>query len=138
MTTILADAQARVMVADSRCTCGDTWHPMSKIHRVGDALIACAGDVKQSADFLRWHRGGRRGARPKGEDYTALILRPDGVWQFDSNGCEMRVERGFHALGSGAGPALGAMMAGASARRAVEIACSIDAHSGGDIIEVTL
>jgi len=133
MTTIAANAMAGEMVSDSKCSYGDLWFPTEKVFRVGDELVGCAGDVKHWRDFLRWYQGGKKGARPKGAEYTALILRKDGLWQFDSNGLEMRIERGFHAIGSGEKAAIAVMLAGHSTREAVEIACQVDAESGGEV-----
>lgn len=138
MTTIVADARTGEMVSDSKCTYGCTWSPITKIYRVGDELIGCAGDVKQWAQFLKWHKGGRRGARPKGDEYTVLILGPAGLRQWDSNGCEMPIERGFTAIGSGGHAAIAALMCGKTAAEAVEIATQIDPNSGGDLQRHTL
>lgn len=38
------------------------------------------------------------------------------------------------ALGIGSDYAMGAILAGASAERAVEIACELDTHCGGEIV----
>lgn len=134
MTTVAGDARLGVLVCDSRCVYGDTQVAITKVHRIGDELIGLAGDVKHGQDFLAWLRRSRRGVRPKGDEYTALILRKDGLWQWDSNGCEMRLELGYHAIGTGAHAALGAMKAGAAVEAAVRIACEIDAGSGGEVI----
>lgn len=42
------------------------------------------------------------------------------------------------AIGSGADSAIGALMAGASAQKAVKIACSVNTHCGGDIQVISL
>jgi 20S proteasome alpha/beta subunit len=133
MTTIAASAAEGVMVSDSKCTTGPTWFPTTKVFRIGDELVGCAGTVKHWQDFLKWYRGGKRGTRPKGGEYSALILRKDGVYSFDSDGCEMRIERGFHAAGSGEHAAIAVMLAGHTVKEAVEIACQVDPGSGGDV-----
>ena len=56
-------------------------------------------------------------------------VEPGGV-------CEIREK--FYAIGSGAKFALAAMSAGASARRAVEIAIQYDPRSGGEIRECVI
>jgi hypothetical protein len=133
MTTIAASVTEGVMVSDSKYSAGGTWFPGPKVFRLGNELVGCCGTVKHWQDFLKWYRGGKRGTRPKGEDYGALILRADGLYTFDSNGCEIRVERGFHAVGSGEHAAIAVMLAGHSAKEAVEIACQVDTGSGGDV-----
>lgn len=132
MTTILADARLGVMVSDSKATCGDTWVPCTKVHRVGGALIGTAGSEADIQRWLKWWGRGRRGARPDVEDFSALVLNKDGVLHA-LPGSEMRIERGFHAVGTGGNAALGALMAGADPAEAVRIACLVDANSGGEV-----
>lgn len=121
------------MVADSRVTCGDTWYPMTKITRHADELIGFAGQVRDAKIWLKWYVSGKKGPRPKAENYGALVLRKDGLYDIGPDGLELLVERGFHGIGSGGGYAQAAFMAGAKALNVVQIACEIDSHSGGDI-----
>ena len=46
------------------------------------------------------------------------------------------ITESYMAVGSGKDLAMAAMMAGASAKEAVEIACKLDDHTGGEVIEV--
>lgn len=134
MTTILASLKDGVMVCDSKCSSSEIWYPMTKVHRVGRELIGLAGSVKEAIAFLKWYREGKKGVRPKLETFQGLALRPDGLYELGADGLEQLVERGFHGIGSGGGYALAAYMAGADAEKAVRIACSIDNHSGGDVL----
>ena len=139
MTTVFADARSGVMVCESKCTSDTVWYPMTKIHRVHGELVGIAGTLKEAQAWLRWYEKGGKGARPKAECFTALILRKDGkLYEISSDGLDMEVERGFHGVGSGGGYAVAAFLAGADPRRAVEIACEIDAASGGEIHVHTL
>jgi hypothetical protein len=139
MTTIFADAAAGVMVCDSRCNGGGVWYPITKVFRVGDELVGIAGSVKDGRTWLKWYQGGKKGPRPKTEDFVALVLRADGLFEHCQDGLELQVERGYHGIGSGGGYALAAHMGGcADAERAVRIACSIDTGSGGDVVVHTL
>lgn len=133
MTTIAADFRALVMVSDSRCTAGEQWFPMTKVHKIGAELIGLAGSVKEGQAWLKWYSGGKRGTKPKGESYVALILRKDGLYEVTADGLEMLIERGFHACGSGGPIAVALMIAGHSAQESVEIACQVDTGSGGEI-----
>ena len=134
MTTIVADARKGVMVSESKCTGNGSWVPMTKIFRVNGDLFGFAGGVNERERWLKWHRAGRKGPRPKLENFEGLLLKPDGtLYELCSDGLEMLIERGFHAVGSGGSAALGAMFAGKDAREAVEIACLIDSGSGGDV-----
>ena len=138
MTTIAADLRAGVMVCDSKCSGGGTWYPMTKVHRVGDELVGIAGTVKDGQAWLKWYRAGKRGPRPKTEDFVALILRKGGLYEACSDGLEQLVERGFHGIGSGGPAATAVMLAGLDAKRAVEIALEVDTGSGGEIHVHTL
>lgn len=134
MTTIVADARAGVMVSDSKCTGNGSWVPLTKVFRVNGDLFGFAGGVNEREKWLKWHRNGRKGVRPKLESFEGLLLKPDGtLYELCPDGLEMLIERGFHAVGSGGPAALGAMLAGKDAKAAVEIACLIDTHSGGEI-----
>lgn len=66
-----------------------------------------------------------------GTDATAgWILYRGGLVLIDTLGQIMRPAMLWWALGSGSDVALGALAAGASPRRAVEIACRFDLHCG--------
>lgn len=135
MTTVFADSRAGLMVCDSKCTSDSVWYPMTKVQRIGGELVGIAGNVKEAQAWLKWYERGSRGARPKAESFSALVLRKDGkLYEVTSDGLDMEVERGYHGIGSGGGYAVAAYMAGADARRAVEIACLVDTNSGGDIV----
>lgn len=134
MTTIFADAKSGVMVTDSKCTSAEVWYPMTKVHRVGKELVGLAGSVKESLAWLEWYRAGKKGVRPKLENFQGLCLRHDGLYELGPDGLVQLVERGFHGIGSGGGYAVAAFMAGADAERAVHIACGIDVGSGGDVV----
>lgn len=134
MTTIVADSRSGIIVCDSRMTMDvNHWIPSTKVERMGDELIGCAGDDSDGQRWRSWYIGGKTGARPKCADFSALILRKTGVFYVYDGGYELLVERGFHAIGSGGGPALGALLAGATPKAAVRIACQIDNSSGGAI-----
>lgn len=134
MTTIFADAKEGVMVCDSKCSAGGTWYPIPKVFRVGNELVGIAGNVKEGRAWLKWYQNGKKGPRPKTEDFVALGLRSDGLYELCADGLELKIERGHHGVGSGGGNALAAFMAGADPERAVHIACLIDTGSGGDIV----
>jgi hypothetical protein len=138
MTTIAGDHRAGVMVCDSKCSGGGNWYPMTKVHRVGDELVGMAGHVKDGQAWLKWYRAGKKGPRPKTEEFVALSLRKDGLYEICADGLEQLVERGFHAVGSGGSAAVAVMLAGHDAKRAVEIALQVDTGSGGEIHVHTL
>ena len=133
MTTIFADAKKGVMVSDSRVTIGNTWHAATKVFRIGDDLVAFAGLRSEALKWVDWYSNGKRGPQPKITNSEALILSSDGVVYVDGTGESNPIERGYMGIGSGGSIAVGAFMAGADAKKAVEIACQVDTSSGGAI-----
>ena len=127
MTTIIAD---RTMICcDSMCSDSDSKWSVIKAIRIGGSLYATAGGAAEGERFLDWIRRKQRGKVPiVSEEFSALMLRQDGLWLFDSQLVPMPLLNA-HAIGSGCKAARGALMAGASLHRAVEIACEIDAGS---------
>lgn len=135
MTTIAADAKRGLMACDSMTSTGDAWWPSTKVYRVGDALIGGAGEVAAIRSFVQWYADGQRTPKPKIADtFCALELSKDGVFYWAANLQPSLIERGFHAIGSGGNAALGAMLAGANVKRAVEIATQVDTGSGGEVV----
>jgi len=133
MTTIVADFRAGVMVSESKVSAGDVWFPATKIVRHKDELIGCAGEAHMEEAWLNWYQGGRKGKAPSDEGLQVLILRKTGLVYVDTNSTEILITRAFHAIGSGAPAALGAMLAGKTAEEAVAIGILVDPCSGGDI-----
>ena len=133
MTCIVACHQTGMMGSDSKVTCGDVWFPATKIVRFKDELIGCAGEAHMEEAWLNWYQNGRKGKAPSDEGLAILILRKSGLIYVDTNSTEIVVARDFHAIGSGAPAALGAMLAGKTAEEAVAIAILVDPQSGGDI-----
>lgn len=134
-----------VMAADT--SCADSVSKVSwaqKVLRGPDgALYGFAGRVSLCCEIARWVRGEREGERPplKVDDGTAqvMVVRPDGslsVWVED--GTEDYDGAEYMAIGSGAGVALGAMHAGATAEGAVRAAIEHAPHCGGSIRAVQL
>lgn len=134
MTTIFADAKEGVMVCDSKMTLGSEWVSTTKVVRVGDELIGFSGVATEAERWLAWYTSGQNGPKPKVENSNALLLGPKGLRVLDSSGGFILVERGFMGTGTGGVCATAAHMAGADAETAVQIACQIDANSGGDVV----
>jgi hypothetical protein len=134
MTTIFADAAAGVMVCDSKATVDGSWFPCTKVVRVDDELIGFAGVFHEGERWLEWYRSGKKGPRPKIDNSVALVLDKRCLRLLEGSGQYVKIERGFHGVGSGGACAIAAHMAGADAETAVQIACEIDAGSGGDVV----
>jgi hypothetical protein len=140
MTTITY--RAGVMAADSRAYAGYN-APLgqkTKIRRLDDGtLIGCSSVQPGMGEaVLEWYgRGAKIEDAPKGEaKFTLLAVKPDGAAYFASDSFNLSgpIRAEFFAIGSGEGAAHGAMHAGATAERAVEIACLVDVWSGLPVI----
>jgi ATP-dependent protease HslVU (ClpYQ) peptidase subunit len=135
VTTIFADAKKGVMVCDSKSTFGGEWFPSQKVFRAGNELFGFAGIATEGLRWLDWYSNGQRGKMPSIANVLVMILDAErGVRLVETSGNIFSVERHFFAVGTGATAAMGAYMAGADAKKAVEIACRIDAGSGGDVV----
>lgn len=137
MTTIATDGKS--MAGDGMSCSMDmvVATGRKKVRRLDDGrIVGCSGNVASIVRFLDWLDGGEKPNIEEG--FGALILNSDGsVNQFCEQLVPMTVDLPI-AIGSGVHFAVGAMLAGASPRRAVEIASSRDPHSGGDISCETL
>lgn len=145
MTTIVY--RDGVLASDSQVTAGDARKfRCEKLYRVEvqgvEAIVGLAGGSFDGLAFLDWLVGEL--AEPPqrlidGEaDFTAVVLNKHGLFEYDKWCRPDKVLETFYAVGSGAGPALGAMHMGATARQAVDVACRIDPFSGGKIVEMSL
>lgn len=143
-----------VIAADSRATYsteagGSRKHTCRKLYRkritegrkTFDVVIATAGESTPGLVFVEWYGSGK--PIPDvflhlGGDFTCLVLRPDGLYEYDVYCQAEKIEEEFYAIGSGAKAALAALHCGKSAIEAVRIACRIDPYSGGRIVYESL
>jgi hypothetical protein len=147
--------RAGVLAADSRATIttesgGERMTRCEKLFRKTvkkgrrnhEVIIATAGESAPGLVFVDWYGSGQPPPHQLIEgdaDFTCLVLTDDGLHEFDKY-CrgERVVHPDFYAIGSGAMAALGAMHAGASAKRAVEIACLVSPGSGPPVVTMRL
>lgn len=102
-------------------------------------IVAASGGVQEMQAFLDWFKaGGRQKQKAKygldatDLDLSAIHVDPKGnVFCYDSRVYPYKLEAEFVALGSGCDFAKGAMAAGASAKKAVQIAGRFDGFTGG-------
>lgn len=131
-----------VLAADRRVTEGSSivGDAYRKVSCTPDGwLCAWAGAVADAHQFVEWAHKGRRLSPPKG-DYNSVLITPKGeVMEFE-NGKRLPNSRRskFRTWGSGGDAALGALMAGATAKQAVLIAQKIDSCSGGGCDQLKL
>lgn len=138
MTTIAYRAGA--LAADTLLT-----PDMGRITKIGRNP---SGDIAGAAGSVsicqRWMRAFIRGDEEmptlksvtgdKNDDSTVLVIRKGtrNVEYWEADGL-VEWDAPFYAIGSGWKVAMSALEAGASAKRAVEIACKYDNGTGGDV-----
>lgn len=138
MTVIACDG--RQIASDGLMTYGRERAPQSikKITARNGRIIAAAG-CRLFDTLIEWiEEGADPNSVPKIEDedsWMLLVIEPDGRMRTYHSKAPYSAEA-FppFAMGCGAPYAMGAMLAGASARRAVEIACELDVYCGGEIV----
>lgn len=130
------------MAGDSGDTRGNLITPSAvKVFEVEGHLIGLAGTASIAASLVNFIRENGAAYFPKPERIQsendgvwALVVTPDRkVYRYDGYGHPIEVLGEFHALGSGSDLALAAMEMGATASRAVEIACKYDTSTCGPV-----
>lgn len=130
---ILAADQA---IFDRDTYCGQT----VKIHRAGcGAIGGVAGCFGDASTFREWMSGvvvvdfnDNPPPQFENENTEALLIKPDGsVFWIGPGKRWVQQWADYHAIGSGFRIAMGALAAGASAPKAVQIAGDLDAYTRG-------
>lgn len=138
MTTIACDGLG--MASDGRvCNSGSiiVAEEQPKIVALASGgLVGFSGRSRDMETFRLWLENG--GDIPKLDDFSAIVLQPDGIGRFYDGNQHWTPCPFPTAIGTGAELALGAMEAGATPTEAVEIACQHDPFSGGKIIYIDL
>lgn len=143
MTVIAWDG--KTLAADRQATnCGMRFET-TKIFRLADGSVCAATGAHAAATIMRqWYEDGADLSKypecqKTTDDWARLVVaRPDGaVWWYEGLPAALRCESVPAAFGSGRDFAMGAMLAGADARRAVEITnlVSVDCGLGVDSAE---
>jgi ATP-dependent protease HslVU (ClpYQ) peptidase subunit len=136
MTTIAWDGKH--VAWDSRITQGGEIvdYPADKVWTLDKKIYCFAGDFALLDDVISWHAKGARAKFAKDNfvgSWELLVIDKKGAFVYS---CDVphrsRVQAPF-AMGSGSYFARGALLAGAPAYKAVQIACKCDVFSGGEI-----
>lgn len=106
-------------------------------------IFACQGDEDHCVEFEDWYKGGCDPEETPDFDsdsaFEALVLTHDGsVVKYTNRLTVVTVNGPYIALGAGDEVAMGAMAAGASPERAVEIACQLNAYTGGPVVSMSI
>ena len=139
MTTIVWDGS--VLAADSREALSDGFFhdKCNKIFKIGSSYIATAGDSSDGLLFVQWCKDRTKPKPTIGKHFEAVeIMRDGAIYLYDKNCIGIKWTGKHFALGSGGNFALGAVLAGVSAKEAVEIAKKLDINSGGKVKAVKI
>lgn len=109
-----------------------------------DAILATAGESAPGSLFVEQWSSGKSLTEIRdlfafsAPDFSILVVTETGLFEIDK-WCVMEpVYEPFYAIGSGAKLAMGAMEAGASAQKAVEIACRRDPYTALPVVTMRL
>lgn len=109
-----------------------------------DVILATAGESAPGSLFVEaWGSGKtlpevRELFTYSEADFSILVVSPEGLFEVDKWCVLEPVYEAFYAIGSGSKLAMGAMEAGASAQKAVEIACRRDPYTALPIVTMRL
>jgi 20S proteasome alpha/beta subunit len=149
MTVIAFDG--RTVAADKQASGYARTRTVTKLFQVhGDdaqltAILAICGSASDGLQLVAWYKAGANPEkfppRPSVEDQRAnlVVFRPGKhPMQYEYTPIPVVFEDPIFAAGCGGDLALGAMLAGADAKRAVEIASMHDEHCGHgvDVMEL--
>lgn len=143
MTTIVYDRRSKTMAADSQNTdtAGVTFKVAKIEHIGGGYMFGGSGHLRTITMAKEWAQKGWEGKYepdwsyfledPDDRGFSCILVDPTGtrIWIIDEELVPFEPLDDFVAVGAGATYALGALAAGADAKRAVEIACQLDTNS---------
>ena len=142
MTVVAWDG--RTLAADKASNFSGFLATATKIYRLPcGGLVGFAGDADKAMMMLEWFKRGRQIEEfpecNKTDPTSCLFISSDGtVYRYDGLPRTMLIENHFYAMGCGRDYALAAMHLGYDARRAVEVACALDANCGVGIDSLEL
>lgn len=123
-----------VLAADKQSTFAGLRRTTTKIARLPDGrLFGAAGNSSKCRALLQWFEKGDADAKYPDDknECMVLIVNLDGsLVYYDDGPTPILLEDPFTAIGSGRDYAMGAMDVGASAVKAVDVACKYDTGCG--------
>lgn len=136
MTTIAWDG--KTLAADSQASTDGIRSRVTKIAKSPSGFIAAgSGSFNAILPWLRWITGGlKEDEQPTTlRDSSLIVVDPRGrAFIFENQPLRVPLREKYWAIGSGANLAMGAMGAGADAKRAVQVARRHDVYTGGRIV----
>lgn len=109
-----------------------------------EVILATAGESAPGSLFVEHWSTGKSLAEIRElftyseADFTILVVTAQGLFEVDKWCVLEPVYEPFYAIGSGSKLAMGAMEAGVSAQRAVEIACKRDPYTAPPVVTMRL
>lgn len=142
MTTIASDG--KTVAADGQCTAGNEILSTDrvKLEVCQDYVLAFSGTAALQQVAFEWFKDGAEPSEISGplkdKDWSLAVFRPH-VAEYYRNDCPYPLAVPYPtAMGSGEDFAIGALMARASPREAIEIACAKDTMTSGMITVVEI
>jgi ATP-dependent protease HslVU (ClpYQ) peptidase subunit len=128
------------MASDSIASDGDTRCTVRKLFKLHGGIIGVAGDMSQCVALVRYLKRAKRHMLPPDvSGVEALHLTRHGkILCYDGSLTPFEILDDFAAIGSGAGPALGAMHAGVDIATAIRIAAKVNSGTGGTVVFMAL
>lgn len=109
-----------------------------KVYKVSRGVFGCSGITSECQAYVRWAKNPVIPA-PIFTDINILFIDNDlRVWLSDQSGQWSLLKQPVSAIGSGSELAIGAMLAGATAKEAVRLACRTSIYCGMGIDVVRL
>ena len=136
MTTIAWDGTT--LAADRGSWSGGLHQAVRKVHRIAAPdgrrfLVAVAGDAVFATQVLRWMRGGYHPSQCLADDLSrdvaVVIDERRRIFRLSSRLVYVPYEGKLHAHGAGQEIALGALMAGADAVKAIRITMQVSDYA---------
>jgi hypothetical protein len=134
----------RHVAADSQTTFSDkqrSLHPKTKLTVKGPVVYAHLGCDALQRPMIEWYENGHDATKApvdKDGDTMLLIFEAGRCMSICTQYPYVTERKAPEAWGAGEYFALGAMLAGATAERAVEIACMVDIRCGGPVQVIDL
>lgn len=135
MTTIVCDTKR--MVADRRVSdASGMYFQATKIFKIKGDAVGVAGLCGDAEDFLEWYAKRDKTERPTHldkDEFEAVVLSKSGIYHYDHTCIAIKVERNFHAIGSGQLGALVALQRGATLEESIALVAAFSAETGPEI-----
>ena len=142
MTVVAWDGTT--LAADKMTSFGGLHGTTTKVHRIGENLVAGCGTTALIQEMLRWFEGGcdpdkfPAQQRDSKESVSLLVVRKDGsLHQYETTPWPLVLHNKQWAIGNGRDFAMAAMYLGKTAREAVEIASVFCHDCGNGVDELT-